>query len=386
MKPTNFLFLILFLLTALMSRAQETGTFTCAAMNVDGMPKSIKVAGFYSVELNPDAREAEGATAVGKKIKGKGWDFFGVSEDFNYNNELTAQLTGYSQGTHRGGIPTSPGFDILGSFLAQKSPLFNTDGLNFFWNSKVTVSGERWQQWNTHYGYTNDGADGMIAKGYRMYQVTVATGITLDVYILHMEAGAHEKDYASREAQYTQLANDILNNNIGNSVIVMGDFNSHYTDDRLKELFVDPILANSRFHLYDAWVLRNHSKVYPPYHGSSVADEAIDKLFYINVDGGSCKLSITDYKIDTDFMDASGTPLSDHYPVVSSFKWTRQHYEPQYSLGDTNKDGVIDVSDVTTLINMVLGSIPVDKTVADMDGNGTVDVSDVTMLINKILS
>lgn len=126
--------------------------------------------------------------------------------------------------------------------------------------------------------------------------------------------------------------------------------------------------------------------MYPPYHGSSVADEAIDKLFYINVDGGSCKLSITDYKIDTDFMDASGTPLSDHYPVVSSFKWPRQHYEPQYSLGYTNKDGVIDVSDVTTLINMVLGSIPVDKTVADMDGNGTVDVSDVTMLINKILS
>lgn len=54
--------------------------------------------------------------------------------------------------------------------------------------------------------------------------------------------------------------------------------------------------------------------------------------------------------------------------------------------GDVNRDGVVDVSDVTTLISMILGDIPVDKEVADIDGNGTVDVSDVTALINLILS
>lgn len=53
--------------------------------------------------------------------------------------------------------------------------------------------------------------------------------------------------------------------------------------------------------------------------------------------------------------------------------------------GDVNRDGVVDVSDVTTLINMILGSTPMDQQVADIDENGTVDVSDVTTLINMIL-
>lgn len=58
---------------------------------------------------------------------------------------------------------------------------------------------------------------------------------------------------------------------------------------------------------------------------------------------------------------------------------------PTALFGDVNRDGSVDVTDVTTLINMVLGSTPVDMEVADIDGNGTVDVTDVTLLINYIL-
>ena len=53
--------------------------------------------------------------------------------------------------------------------------------------------------------------------------------------------------------------------------------------------------------------------------------------------------------------------------------------------GDVNGDGVCDVSDVTELINIILGEDIIND-VADIDGNGTVDVSDVTTLINLILS
>ena len=52
--------------------------------------------------------------------------------------------------------------------------------------------------------------------------------------------------------------------------------------------------------------------------------------------------------------------------------------------GDVNGDGVCDVSDVTSLINIILGEDVIND-VADIDGNGTVDVSDVTTLINQIL-
>lgn len=54
--------------------------------------------------------------------------------------------------------------------------------------------------------------------------------------------------------------------------------------------------------------------------------------------------------------------------------------------GDVDRNGVVNVSDVTTLVNMILGIIPIDKDVADVDGNGEVNVSDVTELVNIILN
>ena len=53
--------------------------------------------------------------------------------------------------------------------------------------------------------------------------------------------------------------------------------------------------------------------------------------------------------------------------------------------GDINKDGVVDVTDVTTLINAVLEGTGVDVEVGDLDGSGSIDVSDVTALINIVL-
>ena len=54
--------------------------------------------------------------------------------------------------------------------------------------------------------------------------------------------------------------------------------------------------------------------------------------------------------------------------------------------GDVNGDGAVNVSDVTTLVNMILGVVTMDKDAGDVDGNGTVNVSDVTALVNIILS
>lgn len=56
--------------------------------------------------------------------------------------------------------------------------------------------------------------------------------------------------------------------------------------------------------------------------------------------------------------------------------------------GDVNLDGVADVSDVTALINYVLGGggSPFDKTEADINGDGVIDVTDATALINLVLN
>ena len=53
--------------------------------------------------------------------------------------------------------------------------------------------------------------------------------------------------------------------------------------------------------------------------------------------------------------------------------------------GDVNGDGIVDVSDVTALINMILGTTPADLKVADINADGILDVTDVTALINEIL-
>jgi hypothetical protein len=53
--------------------------------------------------------------------------------------------------------------------------------------------------------------------------------------------------------------------------------------------------------------------------------------------------------------------------------------------GDVNGDGGINISDVTSLINLLLsaGEISVG---ADVNGDGQVNISDVTALINRLLS
>ncbi|MDY4184963.1 MAG: dockerin type I domain-containing protein [Sodaliphilus sp.] len=51
-----------------------------------------------------------------------------------------------------------------------------------------------------------------------------------------------------------------------------------------------------------------------------------------------------------------------------------------------NLDGKVDVTDVTTLMNMILNSETANLKFADISADGKVDVSDVTALINIILS
>ena len=52
----------------------KTGTFTCATLNVDGLPSSI----------NSDGPGKQGTVTLGNKANSQGWDFLAVSEDFEW--------------------------------------------------------------------------------------------------------------------------------------------------------------------------------------------------------------------------------------------------------------------------------------------------------------
>ena len=58
---------------------------------------------------------------------------------------------------------------------------------------------------------------------------------------------------------------------------------------------------------------------------------------------------------------------------------------PEDKKGDINGDGVVNVSDVTALINKILTLADYSDAVCDINGDGVVNVSDVTALINMIL-
>ena len=51
---------------------------------------------------------------------------------------------------------------------------------------------------------------------------------------------------------------------------------------------------------------------------------------------------------------------------------------------DLNHDGAVNVGDVTTLVNMILGKAP-QVAAADLNHDGAVNVGDVTTLVNLIL-
>lgn len=53
--------------------------------------------------------------------------------------------------------------------------------------------------------------------------------------------------------------------------------------------------------------------------------------------------------------------------------------------GDVNHDGLVNVLDATTLINMLLDHEAILVT-GDVDGNGKIDINDVTTLINMLLN
>ena len=61
---------------------------------------------------------------------------------------------------------------------------------------------------------------------------------------------------------------------------------------------------------------------------------------------------------------------------------------PAFLLGDVNMDSLVNISDVTALIDYILsGNVtPFDSRAADVDQNGNIGISDVTVLIDMILS
>lgn len=299
--------------------AQRNYNFDAVALNVDGLPNEI-----LGIEINPDGKEAAGATALCGVLANSGWDFVGFSEDFNFHSQLTAApaSTYYNFGAHGGSV----------SGLSN-----STDGLGFACSKSLTMSGGTRVEWGVYNGFTDQGADGLINKGFRVYTVTFATGVAVDVYVLHMDADSGNKDIEVREQQLKILADYIKNNHNKRPVIVLGDTNCRYTREQLKTGFIDYINADSRFTIKDAWIEHMWGGTYPVYGSEAMMThtygdqkgEVVDKIFYINTTESNLVLASNSYLHDTSLT------TSDHFPVVVNFTLTDPNGAP---LTDAEKE------------------------------------------------
>ena len=85
-------------------------------------------------------------------------------------------------------------------------------------------------------------------------------------------------------------------------------------------------------------------------------------------------------------LEVASNEVADDYAQAN--QWKEFHILRAYLLGDANDDGTVDVLDVTTIINYILGKNP-DPFVfnaANVNGDETVDVMDITLVINYILT
>lgn len=329
------------------------GKFTCAALNVDGLPSLI----------NSGGPGSDGTKSIGRIMNSLGYDFIAISEDFAYHDELAGGMTNYNMGTYRGTV----------SSLIHN----DTDGLGFFWKKDaITATDEIMEPFDEVYGGIDGGANELIDKGFRHYVVTVAQGVTIDVYITHMntfgDGGNTEEDpwVHAQLSQLRQLRDYVVAKAKENNrpAIIMGDTNMRYTRHQIVDNLITPVTSEG-LQIADPWIEIQRGGVYPTWNTSSLmirskfgggntdilcADdqrgEVVDKMWYINVPSAAIQLKATSCMNDVEHFakgsetvsysgvtveDANGNILpnqdvsytkvngyADHFPVVVSFEYT----------------------------------------------------------------
>lgn len=176
--------------------------------------------------------------------------------------------------------------------------------------------------------------DCLTPKGFTFLRARVSDGLWVDVYNLHTDAGADDGDRDARQSNLAQVTAFISDRSEGFPVIVMGDTNSRYTtvEDGAS---LHSLLDSAG--LTDSWVEIIRGGSFPvsgtdaltcpfPFdEGTSqaemVACETVDKIL---VRGNTAAQLVPQaFTNENDaFVNDTGYPLSDHYPISASIGWT----------------------------------------------------------------
>lgn len=357
-----------------------TGTFTACAFNVDGLPQKVEV-GFIPVTINGNGPGSSGTTTMAGIANNLGWDIIAASEDFEYDSQLVAGLSNYSHGTWRGSVSSKQLTSIADTdglnFFWKNSTTSATGETYVQYND---AEGGLTSGANTcikkgfrHYVVTVDATNNVVIDVYITHMNTYSgDGNT--------ESNAYVKAVLS---QLRQLRDYVLEKAKANKrpAVIMGDTNMRYTRHNIKTNFLDVVAAydnNAGYTVSDPWVEFHRGGIYPAWNSLSLmtrfafagdtandivcADnqkgEVVDKIWYINVPGAEVQLKATAHQNDVDNFwkstssvsysgvmveNENGTNTSgntkytsgqtvsytkdvgysDHFPVVTTFEWTK---------------------------------------------------------------
>ena len=179
---------------------EVTGELLLLSYNVAGLPVQVS-------DVTPDVDNPKISPLL------NAYPLALVQEDFFYHEGLTAEIE------HP--FVSEP-------FPADPMRMGMGDGLNRF--SQTPFTDHERQQWYDCNGTLDCSSDCLARKGWSFARHTVADGVEIDIYNLHMEAGGCIEDLEIRLQATLDLADAIAERSAGRAIVVAGDFNLRESD------------------------------------------------------------------------------------------------------------------------------------------------------------
>lgn len=198
---------------------------------------------------------------------------------------------------------STPAAQPLGNDPARPRALLS-DGLNTF--SRYQFDGIERVRWS---GCVESASDCLAFKGFSMVRLSLAPGLQVHVYDLHMEAGSTPEDESARATGIQQLIEHIERHSKGEALIVGGDFNLHTDREPDASQFAK---LQKALNLTDACSALRCER-----------PGSIDKL----LSRSSARLTLepmTWERPTKHFVSESGEALSDHDPVAVRYHWSER--------------------------------------------------------------
>ncbi len=226
----------------------------------------------------------------------------------NYHERLRAETTH----AHRNEIHPGPdAVGIDGSDPARPMPLVG-DGLGVL--SRFQIADVERVPWPHCFGGadTSDGGAGdcLAMKGFLATTVTLADGVEVDVYTLHVEAGEGPDDQPLQAEDVNTLAAYMAQRSAGRAVVVAGDTNLHLEPGHDQEAVDRPLWEG----FLEELGLTDVCSVV-----TCAEEGTIDKVAWR--DGDGLRLEPVEFRWEGHFVDAAGEDLSDHPAVAVDWVW-----------------------------------------------------------------